>query len=330
MVKWAIVATGFISNQFAQGLNLVGDASLFATASRDADRAKAFAEKHGAKKFYGSYEQLAADSEVDIVYIGTPNNSHLEITEMFLNAGKHVLCEKPIGVNLKQTSSMVNLAREKNLFLMEGMWTRFFPVMKKTVEWIKQGRIGTPRFLSANFGTEAGDNWRTRMALTGGALLDVGIYPLSLAFLIFGNDYKALKGMGLTNDEGIDMINSFMLEYDNKIASLASAVGQVMNNRVYIEGSEGRIFMDGDWWRPKRVVLTKGVKDILYYSEEFEVFEDNYESTGFQYEAAHVTECISKGLKESPVMPLDESLAIAKAMDLLRKDFGVIYEEDKD
>ena len=328
MIKWAIVATGNISNQFAQGLNLVSGASLLAVASRDETKAKDFADKYGAKKFYGSYKELASDSEVDVVYIGTPNDSHLELTEMYLNAGKHVLCEKPMGVNAKQTSRMAKLAREKNLFLMEAMWTRFFPVMIKVIEWLKDGKIGQPKHINANFGIESGDGWRKGIELSGGSLLDVGIYPLTLTFLAFGRDYEQIKGIGLTNEEGIDLQNSFIIKYKDKLASLSSAIGQRMNNRVYIEGTDGRIFIDGDFWRPKRAVLTKGVKDVLVYSDDKEVFEDNYESSGFQYEAAHVTECIEKGLTESPVMSLDESIDVSKAMDKLRKDMGVVYKED--
>ena len=297
-------------------------------ASRDLKKANDFAEKYGATKAYGSYADMAADPDVDIVYIGTPNDSHLELTKLYLNAGKHVLCEKPMGVNLKQTSEMADLAREKGLFLMEGMWTRFFPVIQKMQSWLKEGKIGTPRMLNANFGIESGDNWRKSYALSGGSLLDVGIYPLAFTMLMFGNDYSALKGFSLNNSDGIDEVNNFIMHYRDRLATIASGVGQRMNNKVYIEGDKGRIMIDGMWWNPKHAVLTLGGKDVVYYADNHEEFTDNFESTGFQYEAQHVNDCIEKGLTESPIMPLNDSLAIAKAMDALRKDFGVVYKED--
>ena len=328
MIKWGIAATGNISNQFVQGLKLIHGGEFAAVASREKSKAESFAKEYGAKKAYGSYEDLVADPDIDIVYIGTPNDSHITLTKMYLSAGKHVLCEKPMGVNEKQVAEMAALAKEKGLFLMEAMWTRFFPVIQKVQTWLAEGRIGTPRFLSANFGIESGDNWRKSYALSGGSLLDVGIYPLALTMLLFGNDYAAIKGMSLNNNEGIDEVNTFIMNYQDKLATLASAVGQRMKNRVFIEGDQGRIMIDGMWWHPKHAVLTLGTQDLLYYSDQQEEITDNFPSTGYQYEAQHVNDCLEKGLTESPIMPLSDSIAIAKAMDTLRKDFGVVYKED--
>ena len=328
MIRWGIAATGNISNQFVQGLNLIKGGEFAAVASRDVAKAEAFAKKYGAKKAYGSYEEMAVDEDIDIVYIGTPNDSHITLTKLYLNAGKHVLCEKPMGVNLKQVEEMAALAKEKGLFLMEAMWTRFFPVIQKVQSWLVEEKIGTPRFLSAFFGIESGENWRKSYSLSGGSLLDVGIYPLAFTMLVFGNDYAGLKGYSLNNSDGIDEVNTFIMNYEDRLATIACGVGQRMNNKVFIEGDKGRIMIDGMWWNPKRAVLTQGTKDVVYYADNDAVFEDNFESTGFQYEAQHVNDCIEKGLTESPIMPLKDSMAIAKAMDALRKDFGVVYKED--
>ncbi len=328
MIKWGIAATGNISNQFVQGLKRIKGGEFYAVASRDLSKAEAFAKKYGAKKAYGSYEAMAADKDIDIVYIGTPNDSHITLAKLYLNAGKNVLCEKPMGVNAKQTAEMAKLAKKKSLFLMEGMWTRFFPVTQKVQAWLAEGKIGTPRFMSAFFGIESGENWRKSFALSGGSLLDVGIYPLAFTMLVFGNDYAALKGMSLNNAEGIDEVNTFIMDYQDRLATIACGVGQRMHNRVYIEGDKGRIKVDGNWWHPKRAVLTTGVQDVVDYAEKKTVFKDNYPSTGFQYEAQHVNDCVAKGLTESPIMPLSDSVAIAQAMDALRKEFGVVYKED--
>lgn len=328
MIKWGIAATGNISNQFVQGLKLIKGGAFAAVASRSQEKADAFAERYGAEKAYGSYEAMAADADIDIVYIGTPNDSHITLTKLYLNAGKHVLCEKPMGVNQKQVEEMAALAKEKGLFLMEGMWTRFFPVIQKVQSWLAEGKIGSPRFLSAFFGIESGENWRKSYALSGGSLLDVGIYPLAFTMLVFGNDYAGIKGLSLNNSEGIDEVNTFIMDYKDRLATIASGVGQRMNNKVFIEGDLGRIMIDGMWWNPKHAVLTQGAEDVVYYSDNQEEIIDDFPSTGFQYEAQHVNDCVEKGLTESPVMPLSDSVAIAKAMDILRREFGVVYKED--
>ncbi|MDP3446826.1 MAG: Gfo/Idh/MocA family oxidoreductase, partial [Eubacteriales bacterium] len=190
-VKWGIVGTGNISTQFAQGLQLVEHAQIAAVASRSINSAKAFAQRFDIPKYYGSYEDMAKDPELEIIYIGTPHPQHYDNVMLFLEAGFAVICEKPLGVNAAQTEKMIAKAREKNVFFMEGMWTRFFPAFQKALEWVKSGRIGQPKMLQAAFGYDGSANkeqWRFRHDMAGGALLDVGIYPLALTFAMFGSD----------------------------------------------------------------------------------------------------------------------------------------------
>ncbi|NCC69743.1 MAG: Gfo/Idh/MocA family oxidoreductase, partial [Clostridia bacterium] len=189
-VKWGIVGTGNISTQFAQGLQLVEHAQIAAVASRSVNSAIAFAQTFDISKYYGSYEEMAKDAELDIIYIGTPHPLHYENVMLFLEAGFAVVCEKPLGVNAAQTERMIAKAREKNVFFMEGMWTRFFPAFQKALEWVRSGRIGQPKMLQAGFGYDCTSNrnqWRLSHDMAGGALLDVGIYPLALTFAMFGS-----------------------------------------------------------------------------------------------------------------------------------------------
>ena len=330
-VKWGIVGTGNISSQFAQGLQHVSGAQIAAVASRSSNSAKAFAEKFEIPKSYGSYEEMAGDAELDIIYIGTPHPQHFDNVMLYLDAGFAVLCEKPLAVNATQTSKLIDKAREKDVFFMEGMWTRFFPAFKKAMEWVRTGRIGQPRLMNAMFGYDDSANrtqWRFSQDMAGGALLDVGIYPLAFAFAVFGPDPVKITSSAYIN-KGIDEYNTFTLEYsDGRIAVLSDAIGLKMNNSVFIGGIDGAVLMGEGWWHPDRAELAPKGEESMGITADREVFEQPYPATGFQYEAQAVQEYFLKGLKEAPEMPLDETLKIVQTMDELRRQWGVVYKED--
>ena len=332
--RWGIVGTGNISGQFADSLKYVEGAEIYAAASRDASKARAFGDKFGAVKCYGSYEEMAKDDDIDIVYIGTPNSAHMDNVMLFLEAGRSVLCDKPLGANSAQVKAMVNKAREKDVFFMEGMWTRFFPTIRKVLEWVKAGRIGDPQTLFVTLGYDGGPDhskWRFQRSMAGGALLDVGIYPLAMAFSLFGTDYVSLSGSATVRG-GVDEVNSFTLEYaGGKIASLGSAISLKMDNIAIISGPKGCIrFGEGDtWWHPWRAELLLTGDDLFHCNGGRELFELPFPSTGFQYEAAAVQSYVAQGLKEAPEMTLDETIKIAETMDKLRRMWGVVYDEDK-
>ncbi len=333
--KWAIVGTGNISSQFADGLKHVEGAQIYAVASRNKQTAQAFADKYGITKAYGSYEEMAKDDEIDIVYIGTPHPAHLENSLMYLEAKRAVLCDKPLGVTAAEVKTMVAKAREMDVFFMEGIWTRFFPAVKQALEWVKSGRIGTPKTFIANFGYDGSRNrnqWRFNKAMAGGAMLDVGIYPLSTAFAAFGSDYSTVSGAALMN-AGIDEVNSFTLEYpDGRIAAMNSGIAAWLDNRVVITGSEGCVILgeDGDpWWHASRAALRFPETDLLAGKGSVELFDMPYPSTGFQYEAAAVQQYVTQGLKEAPEMPMDESIKIAETMEQLLRSWGAEYDAFK-
>jgi len=329
-VRWGIVATGYISDRFVEGLKYCDGAVIEAVASRSISRADSFASKHDIEKFYGSYEDMLDDKQVDIVYIGTPNTSHVNDVIMFLNAGFNVLCEKPIGVNANEVREMISIAKEKDLFLMEAIWTSFFPAVQKAVEWVKSGKIGEVKTLSASFGYDgSGDRnqWRFKKSAAGGALLDVGIYPLSIAFSIFGTSPNEVLGV-CHEENGIDEYNSIILKYNEGIAGLSSGITVKMSQKVLIEGSKGRVIIHDNWWCASKAELVLTGDDAFSYNGNSEVFEAPYESNGLQFEAQAVHNCLNEGLKESPVMPLDESLKLAATMDKLRGMWGIKYPSD--
>jgi len=329
--RWGIVGTGFISGHFAQGLKMLDDAVIQCVASRSIEKAEKFAKTHGAVRAYGSYEAMLDAKDIDVVYIATPHTLHLRDVIMFLEAGFNVLCEKPMGVNAFEAEQMIAAARRNNAFLMEGMWTRFFPAMRQAIRWVREGRIGQVRMIRAGMGFDgSGDRtqWRFKNEHAGGALLDVGIYPLALTFHILGTDPAIITGAcNLIN--GIDEYNAFILKYaEGQLALLCSGIAMKTDKKALIEGEKGRVIIHEEFWRPTKAELVLAGDDPLTFTGESTVFEEKYDSTGFQFEARAVQECLKKGLAESPDMPLEETLKIVQAMDALRELWHLHYPSD--
>lgn len=319
-IRWGIVGTGEIAKKFAAGLTVLHDSELVAVASRSRKTADAFGDSFHVKKRYGNYEGLVQDPDVDVVYIATPHSFHKENTLMCLRAGKPVLCEKPFAINAEEATEMVRLARERRIFLMEAMWTRFLPLMLKIREMIASETIGEVRMLMADFGYRSDDlkNWIFNPNFGGGGLLDVGIYPLSLSHLIFGipNQIKSLSHQGET---GVDEQSAVLLGYEGgRIALIASAIRTETPHVAYLLGTKGRIYIHSPWWKPQTVTLSvNGRPD--------EVLQIPFEGNGYNYEAAEVARCLREGETESQTMPLDETLSIMKTMDTIRAQWNLKY-----
>jgi len=323
-VKWGIIGTGNISGKFANALSMLPEAELIAVGSRDVDTALYFAKTHGISKAYGTYQELADDPDIDVVYVGTPHTFHLENSVLCMRKGKAVLCEKALTINAAEAREMVRIAREENVFLMEAMIPRHVPLLKKVVEWVKDGRIGEVRMVRASRCARrdfAPESRQLNPALGGGSLLDVGVYVISFASQIFGKAPVESIGIGHIGELGSDEQGVAILKYDRgEIADLSFALRTEAVDEAYIFGTKGYIKIDEVFAVPKNVSLFIGNENI----ETLQGPTDN----ALNYEAEEVMRCLKLGLKESPYMPLDESIQIMEIMDNIRKPWGLTYSND--
>lgn len=319
-IRWGVLGPGSIARKFAMGLQALSDAQLVAVGSRSQESADAFGDQFQVRRRHASYAALAHDPEVDAIYVSTPHSFHREHAELCLRAGKAVLCEKPFAINAAQSESMIAVAREQGVFLMEAMWTRFLPLVVRVRELIAEGAIGELRMLWSDFGFRTSVNPSSRLfdpALGGGGLLDVGIYPVSLASLLFGKPDR-IATMADLGSTGIDEQAGIILGYPGaKMAMLATAVRTTTPMETTIMGSEGSIRIHSPSWAPSKMTLTNkaGAQQI----------EVPFEGNGYNYEAAEVGRCLRAGLTESPDMALDETLMIMQTLDAIRSEWGLRY-----
>jgi len=324
-IRWGILGLGRIANKFAIGLQSVPDASLVAVGSRSDAKAADFAAEFGVPRAYASYEALVADPEVDVVYVATPHPMHLEAALLCMKAKKAVLCEKPFTLNARECQELIDCARREKVFLMEAMWTRFLPVMVQVREWLARGMIGEPRMVMADFGFRVDWNPESRILnphLGGGALLDVGIYPLALASMVIGGAPMKVTGQCHLGETGVDEQSAIVLSYQGgALAVLTCAVRTRTPQDARILGTEGSIYLP-EFWHGEQVTLTITGKEV-------ETVSPVMVGNGYNYEAVEVGLCLRAGLKESPVMPLAETLATMRTMDELRRQWGLVYPQEK-
>ena len=324
-VRWGILGTGAIARQFVEGLGALPEAEVLAVGSRSEASAERFAEERGIPRRYASYEDLAADPDLDVVYVATPHPFHAENAELCLAAGKAVLCEKPFTVNAAEAERVVALARERGLFLMEGMWTRFFPLMERVRALISTGGIGEPRMLKADFGFRAPLDPASRLFapdLGGGALLDVGVYCVSLASMVLGQPIRT-AGISHIGETGVDEQAAMILEHEaGRLSTLSIGIRTATPQEATIAGTEGYLKIRAPWWRPTTMTISRP-------GEEDETVEAPITGNGFNYEAAEVVWCLDEGRTESDVMPLDETLSVMRAMDDFRGAWGLRYPSEE-
>lgn len=323
-LRWGIIGLGNIAGQFANDLNLVKGSELYAVASRSIDKAEAFKETHYAKVAYGSYEELLADSEVDIIYIATPHSHHYQNTLMCLEAGKHVLCEKAFAVNTAQVKAMINKAKEKNLFLMEAMWSRFNPTIQAVKEDIDNGLIGKPLAVKADFCFYFDYNTSHRLIakeLAGGSLLDIGIYPIFLSYLMFGKPVRMYVDSEYFPN-GVDKNVVMLFDYENgEEAILNSSLQYFSPGDAFIYGDKGSIRINGRW----------------HESDGFTRYEKSYDNPlttkfniigkGYSYEIMECERCVMEGKIQSDLWTWQNSIDIMEIMDEIRGMMGMDYGE---
>lgn len=324
-IKWGIIATGGIANKFALHFKRIKNAKLIAVGSRFKKKAKDFANKYKMPRYYGSYQELVNDPEIDIVYIATPHNLHKSNTIMALKAGKAVLCEKPFSINHKEASEMITIARKKKLFLMEAMWSRFNPGLVKLKEIIDKKLIGNILQISGDFSFQIKYEPKKRWfnpELGGGALLDIGVYPISFTQWLLGEPSN-IKSSVIKAKNGVDAQNNIVLEYNNKvITNMISSFKFEGSREMFIGGTKGEILIHKHWYRPLKISLSiRGKKNKVINIKE--------PGFGLNFQVDHVNNCLRNGKLESEIMPLKDSLSVMSIMDKIRAQWKFKYPMEK-
>jgi scyllo-inositol 2-dehydrogenase (NADP+) len=320
-IKWGILGSGWIARKFADALAVAQNCELYAIGSRTQTQADLFANDYPVSRAYGSYEELVQDKDIDVVYIATPHNLHLENTLLALNNGKHVLCEKPMGVNLRETNQMYGVAAEKNLFLMEAMWSRFLPHIIKAKELIDAEVIGDVRLLTATFciRSENGPQHRHyNIDLCGGTILDIGIYNIFLSLFLFGKP-ENFSASATLSEQGIDTNCSCSFVYpEQKMSVMYSSFLADPEIVASIHGTKGSIELEHLWFCP-------GALKLKNKNGNDQIFSFDVKGNGYEFEAEEVAKCLLAGKTQSQLWTPDDSRLLSEMMDKIREQCGVVY-----
>lgn len=320
-ITWGILGTGDIARQMAEDLRLVPGATLRAVASRTEDRARAFGETHGIPVCYGEYAALVQDPDIDVVYIATPHPRHCEDALLCFEHGKHVLCEKPLAMNTGEVDRMFDAAAEHDCFLMEAMWTAFFPAIQGALADLRSGRLGEPRLVTADFSykTTAGPESRLfNPALGGGALLDIGIYTVALAEMVFGEEPSAIYTSWTAAATGVDESAAFILDYGpGQRAILSTSLAFDAPQVALVAATGGTIQIPDRFSQPDSYVReTGGQRETITFDRQ---------GYGYHQEARAVSECVRAGQKTSETVPPAMTRRITRTLDQIREQWGLRY-----
>ena len=322
-MKIGILGAGNIAGVFAGMLEHLEEVQRYAVASRNLEKAEAFAKQYGFEKAYASYEEMLSDHEVELVYVATPHSHHYAHMKMCIEAGKHVLCEKAFTVNAKQAEEIFALAGQKGVLVTEAIWTRYMPSRQIINELLAEGVIGEVKTLTANLDYAISDKERLiRPELAGGALLDVGVYTLNFALMHFGNNIANIKSTVQLTETGVDGQNAMVLSYeDGRMAVLTSGMYGYSDRQGIFYGSKGFMCVDN----------INDPLEVKIYNEKQELVKAvsmPEQINGYEYELLETIECIKKGAKECPSMPHADTVEVLRMMDGLRKEWGVKYPEE--
>jgi predicted dehydrogenase len=319
-IRWGIIGLGNIAQKFAQDLALVNEGELVAIASRSMDRARNFNKDFKVDYVFDSYQQLFKCEEVDVVYIATPHTEHMNWAIMAMENGKHVLCEKPMGVNRNQLKQMVAAAKKHNVFLMEALWSRFNPTIRKIKEIVTEDGLGTIEYIHADFAFYALDKAKEgrllNPSLAGGSLLDIGIYPVFLTYLLLGVPDKVTARSSFY-ETGAEIQTSMTFEYENAHALLYSGLTSNSRMQATISGNKGAIFIDPRWHETEGYTLLndKGEEHISLPKL----------GKGYTYEIEEVHACIKSNKLESDLWSHANSLDLIEILDSIRKQTGISF-----
>ncbi len=322
-IKWGIIGCGNIANKFASDLALIDEAELTAVASRNIDKATKFAQQHNSKRAYGSYKELLLDTTIDIVYIATPHNSHAELSIKAMEYGKHVLCEKPLALNAKETRAMLESSKKTNQFFMEALWTRFNPSLVEIKKRIDHGEIGSIKYINADFSFKTDKSVDSRVLsldLGGGTILDIGIYPAFLVYLFLGVPKEILARSIFHEVTKCDMQTSMIFHYDNVQAILYSGFTSPSGVAARISGTEGQIHLHNPWHVAQGYSLLK--------NNEEQVFNLPTTGIGFSHEIIECHNCLRAHKIESETWSHQNSLDLITILDTVREQVGLQYPQE--
>ena len=325
MITWGILGAGNIAGALVEGIRATGGGEVKAVASRSVERATAFANRFDVSTGYGSYEALLDDPAIDAVYVATTNDLHHRNTLDAIAAGKAVLCEKPFALNVAQAEEMAAAARASQVFVMEAMWMRFIPAIEDLLARVTAGELGRVRSVLADFGFASGAGAGHRLvepSLGGGALLDLGVYPISLAMLLLGRP-TAVSAQATMSESGVDEQVAVTLEFDGgALASLFASYVAASPIEAHVVGSQGRLHLHAPMHHPQRfdVIRADGIDSVHV----------PYDGVGYQFEVAEVHRALAAGETESPKRPLGETLAVMHVLDEARAQIGLVYPGERD
>lgn len=319
--RWGILGAGRIAEKFCKALCFVKGSEVYAIASRDEEKAKAYASKYGASRYYNNYDDLVKDDNIDIIYIATPHAFHYWQTMFCLQNNKPVLCEKPLSLSYRQTSEMIDFAADKKLFLMEGMWTSCMPFIERVLSLIKGDVIGKPQYIAADFGFAAPINTDGRLmnkSLGGGSVMDIGVYPIFLSALILGAP-SLIQVVSEITTTGVDEYANMVMKYPGgETAHLLSAINFNSGIEAEIIGEKGTIKIESPWFKATHL--------SVYLPDDItQTFSEPHECNGFEHEIKEVMHCLDNNLLQSNKMPHHLTLLVSKIMDEVLRQAGVGY-----
>lgn len=322
-IRWGILSTGTIARTFAKTAAAMPEQVVIAAvASRSLEKANAFADEFGIEKRYGSYEALARDPGIDVVYVATPHNCHFEDMKLLIGAGKHVLCEKSFTTDAAQAREIFALAQEKGVFVMEAFWTKLAPVYRDVEAWLTQGRIGEVCVLTAQYGYKTAREARKfEPALAGGTLLDIGVYAIGFACMMLGYSFDDVLSQLILNDAGTDATDAILLRRGRAVAQLTCGIGFNMPTHGAVYGTKGHIDIP-EFKNPERVTL-------FVDGEAPRVIEHPFEVNGYEYEIREAERCVSEGKLQSGLMTWEQTVSVMRIMDEVRRQNGMRFPFEK-
>lgn len=323
-LKVGILGAGHIAQKMATTLQEMKEAELYAVAARELSRAEQFANEFHAQKAYGNYEALADDPDIDLIYIATPHSHHFGPARMCLLKGKPVLCEKAFTANACKAKELIRIAQEKQVFLAEAIWTRYMPFSRTIRELTESGIIGKPMMLTASLGYPIAHKERiVRLELCGGALYDLGVYPINFALMTFGNDLEKITSTCVKNEAGVDMQNSITFTYrDGRMAVMQTTAFCASDRQGIISGDKGYLVIDN---------INNPQQAVVYNTDHQETgrYTCPPQITGFEYQVLEAAEAIRRGAIEPASMPHAETLRVMRMLDSLRQEWGIRFPMDE-